>query len=63
MSQASVKMEVRSVVERLGLRSCRTSVLMSPGAAVEIGRRWDLYPDLEKGYGVVRDCRAALIDG
>jgi len=42
-----ISMESPSFAKRFGLDGCRVSVPMSAGAAREIGRKWELYPDPE----------------
>lgn len=43
-----VKLEGRSFADRLGLQNCRVSIPLSPSEAVEIGRKWEIYPNPEK---------------
>ena len=43
-----VKMEARSFTKRLGLQGCRASIPLDPSEAVEIGRKWEIYPNPEK---------------
>ena len=42
---APIKMEPRSFAKRLGLPNCRASVPLSQSEAIEIGRKWELYPN------------------
>lgn len=43
-----LKKETRSFTRKLGMPSCRASVPLLPSEALEIGRRWELYPNLEE---------------
>ena len=43
-----IRMEARSFAKRLALPNCRTSIPLSPSEAVEIGRKWEIYPNPEK---------------
>lgn len=47
VSSDPIKIESSSVAKRLGLKNCRISIPMSSGEAVEIGKKWHLYPDPE----------------
>ncbi|WP_159097492.1 hypothetical protein [Stenotrophomonas sp. SAU14A_NAIMI4_5] len=38
----------RSFADKLGLQKCQVSIPLSPSEAVEIGRKWEVYPDPEK---------------
>ena len=49
-----VRFEGRSVADRLGLQNCAVSIPLSPGDPAVIGRKWDMYPDLEKDPGWMR---------
>lgn len=43
-----VKLEDRSFADKLGLQNCEVSIPLSPSEAIEIGRKWEIYPDPEK---------------
>lgn len=42
-----VQMEPRSFAKRLGLPNCRASVPLSQHEIIEIGRKWEIYPNPE----------------
>lgn len=43
-----LKKEPRSFTRKLGMPSCRASVPLLPSEALDIGRRWEIYPNLEE---------------
>lgn len=47
-SSSPLKKEPRSFTRQLGMPSCRASVPLLPSDALDIGRRWQLYPNLEE---------------
>jgi len=47
-SSSPLKKEPRSFTRQLGMPSCRASVPLLPSDALNIGRRWELYPNLEE---------------
>lgn len=49
-----VKMEPRSFAKRLGLHGCRASTPLSREEVIEIGRKWELYPNPQQDPGWIK---------
>lgn len=43
-----VRLEDRSFADKLGLHNCEVSIPLSSSEAIEIGRKWEIYPNPEK---------------
>lgn len=43
-----VRLEERSFADKLGLQNCEVSIPLSSSEAIEIGRKWEIYPNPEK---------------